>query len=81
MPTTVFCIGMLSIVLLLWAGWISEKQRSIAGLVDTIMDVQIRTATSHLCLEEAIAGDTQVDVEKVTVRYGSGDQTEQFILR
>jgi signal transduction histidine kinase len=67
MPTTIFCIGMLSIVLLLWAGWISEKQRSIAGFVDTIMDVQIRTATSHLSLEEAIAGDTQVDVEKVTV--------------
>jgi signal transduction histidine kinase len=56
---------MLSIVLLLWTGWISEKQRAIAGLVDAVMDVQIRTATSHLRLEEAIAGDTQTDVEKI----------------
>jgi signal transduction histidine kinase len=66
MPTTVFCVGMFSIILVLWAGWVSEKQRSVAGLVDAIMDVQIRTATYHLSLEEAIAGNTQVDVKKVT---------------
>lgn len=75
LPATVLSIGMLSIVLLLWAGWINEKQRSIAGLVDAVMDVQIRTASSHLFLEEAIAGNTRTDVEKAI------DDIDQAIRR
>ncbi|KAF0219146.1 MAG: PAS/PAC sensor signal transduction histidine [Geobacteraceae bacterium] len=65
MPATVFLIGLLSIILLLWVNRISERLRIDSAIVDAIMDVQIHTATAHLWLEQAIGGDTEVDVEKV----------------
>ena len=65
MPTTVFLIGMLSIMLLLWVERISEKLHFDEVLVDAVMDVQIHAATAHLWLEQAIGGDPETKTEKV----------------
>jgi len=56
MPITVFLIGLLSIVLILWVDRISEKLRIDEALIDAIMDVQINTALYHLRLEEVLDG-------------------------
>ena len=65
MPTTVFLIGLLSIILLLWADRINGRLRSDSRIVDAIMDVQIHTATGHLWLEESVNRDTDVTNEQV----------------
>jgi len=65
MSITVCLIGMLSIFLLMWADRISERLRIDADIVDAVMDVQIHAANAHLWLEQAIGGDTDVDVKKV----------------
>jgi signal transduction histidine kinase len=64
LPTTVFLIGILSIVLLLWVERVNERQSNYADIVDTIMDVQVHTAIYHLWLEEAIAGNVPVTVKE-----------------
>ena len=66
MPTTVFLIGLLSIILLMWADRVNGRLRVDSVIVDAIMDVQIHTATGHLWLEEAVARDIDVKKEDVT---------------
>ncbi len=61
MPTAVFLIALSSIVLLLWAGRMSEKQRINTLIIDAVMDVQINASTGHLWLEEAVTGDDTAD--------------------
>lgn len=63
LPTSVFLIGMISIILLLWVERINEKMSNDADIVDAIMDVQIHTATYHLWLEEALSGNVPVTVK------------------
>jgi len=65
MSITVCLIGMLSIILILWADRISERLRFDADIVDAFMDVQIHTAKAHIWMEEIIAGDNGVDAEKI----------------
>jgi len=65
MSTIVFVIGLLSIVLLLWADRINGRLHRDSGIVDAIMDVQIHTATGHLWLEESVSRDTYVKNEQV----------------
>jgi signal transduction histidine kinase len=64
MPATVFLVGILSLVLLFWVSLIREKQRVNSSIIEALMDAQICTATAHLWLEEAVSGDTTVDVKK-----------------
>ncbi|HEY7746615.1 MAG TPA: hypothetical protein VIA07_09775, partial [Desulfuromonadales bacterium] len=64
MPTTVFLFGMLSILLLLSVERTSERLLIDEVLVDAIMDTQIRTATYHLRLEEALSGIPSADEKK-----------------
>jgi len=61
MPTAVFLIALSSIVLLLWAGRMSERQRINTLIIDAVMDVQINASTGHLWLEEAVTGDDTAD--------------------
>lgn len=61
MPATVFIFGILSILLLLWVERVSERLLIDEVLVDAIMDAQIRTATYHLRLEEALSGVVSSD--------------------
>ena len=63
-PIVVFVLGLLSIVLLLWIDRVSEGERINFSLADVLMDIQIKAATSHIWLEEAISGDVIVDFEK-----------------
>src|SRR3990172_3709664 len=65
-PIVVFVLGLLSIVMLLWIDRISEGVRMNFSLADVLMDIQIKTATSHIWLEEAISGDVIVDFEKLS---------------
>jgi signal transduction histidine kinase len=56
MPITVFLIGLLSIVLVLWVDRISEKLRVDEGFAYALMDVQVNIAMYHLRLEEVLEG-------------------------
>jgi signal transduction histidine kinase len=57
MPASVLLIGILSIILLLWADRIREQDRNDCALVNTIEEAEIRVATSHLWLEQALSRD------------------------
>ncbi len=61
MPVTVFMIGMLSIILLLWTERIRERLYDDEALVDTINEVQILTATYHFRLEEFLSREPGTD--------------------
>lgn len=65
LPMVVSILGMLSFALLLWLFQISQKQSMNFELCDAIMDIQVKVATSHLWLEEAITGDEEVDIQEV----------------
>jgi signal transduction histidine kinase len=65
LPTIVFLIGMASIVLLLVANRINERRLIEADIVDAIMDVQVLITTAHLWMEEVLAGDESVEVDKI----------------
>lgn len=65
MPTFVFLLGILSVILLLWANRINAQQRIDFDIVDAIMDAQINTATAHLWLEHVISGDGGVEAKQV----------------
>ncbi len=61
----VFVLGALSVAMLLWTNNIYERQRANLALTSALMDVRIKTATFHLWLEEALTGDTTIDVQKL----------------
>ncbi len=61
MPITVFFLGLLSIMMLLWINRISERERFNFDLCDALMDIQIKTISFHLRFEELIRRDTVVD--------------------
>jgi signal transduction histidine kinase len=65
LPTIVFLIGMASIVLLLVANRINERRLIEADIVDAIMDVQVLVTTAHLWVEESLAGDESVEIDKI----------------
>jgi len=64
MPTAVFLLGVISMVLLFGLRSIAEKQRMAFEEVDDIMDIQLRTANFHLWFEEALANGSSMDVSK-----------------
>lgn len=64
-PATVFVLSLLSVGMLLWFDRINERQRMNFDLCDALMDIQIKATSYHLWLEEAITGDTAVDIRKV----------------
>jgi len=57
MSVSVLLIGVASIILLLWVDQIRERQRNNSALVGVIEELEINVATSHLWLEQALAGD------------------------
>jgi len=76
MPATVFLIGIISLILLLWVGRISKRLHSNEMFIDAIMDVQIHTASAHLRLEEIISGEPEEDVSWVLAEL---DQTIHLV--
>ena len=81
MPMGVLVLGMSSIAMLIWIDRINEKQRRNFDLCDATMDIQIKTAVSHLWLHEAIAGDDTVDVEKVKENLDMAMSLAEAILK
>jgi len=63
MALTVFFIGMLSILLLLWVNQINENLHTEAKIVDAIMDAQIHMAKGHLWLEHALLSKNRTSHE------------------
>jgi signal transduction histidine kinase len=64
MPTAVFILGIISIVLFFWIYSIGSKQRMAFEQIDDVMDIETRTATFHLWFEEAITKGGKENVEK-----------------
>jgi C4-dicarboxylate-specific signal transduction histidine kinase len=64
MPTAVFILGLISVVMIFWIHSIRERQRMAFEHVDDIMDIQVRAATFHLWFEEAITKGAREDMEK-----------------
>jgi PAS domain S-box-containing protein len=64
MAMAVFAMGVLSIAILIWIGRLSQSLNTSFDYCDALMDIRIKTASSHLWLEEAISEDSSVDVEK-----------------
>ena len=64
MPTAVLALGVLSIAMLLWIDRINRAQRVNFDLCDALMDIQIKTASSHLWLEEAIFEKASVEIDR-----------------
>jgi hypothetical protein len=70
-PIYVFAIGVFSIVMLIWVGRLTQRQQRDFDLSDALMDIQIRVATSHFMVEEAISGDEEVDIREVKNKIDS----------
>ena len=66
MPIAVIALGLLSIVLLIWIDRISQRLRMDFEICDAIMDQQISIGLSHIWLEEGIAGDAPMEIEKIS---------------
>lgn len=64
MPMTVCVLGVVSMVLLIWTDHISQRQRMHFGLAATLMDLQMKVATTYLWLEEVIAGEDERKIER-----------------
>jgi signal transduction histidine kinase len=62
---TVLILGVMWMCLLLWTNNTSEKQHANYVLSATIADIQIHTSAFHLWLEEFLAGDPAIDINKV----------------
>jgi PAS domain S-box-containing protein len=60
-PAAVFVLGMLSLAILLWSYNFHENLRMEIKIGNVLDDIQLKTASAHLWLEQAIAGDDTVD--------------------
>jgi signal transduction histidine kinase len=80
-PAIVLLLGLISIALLIWNNGIGKRQRQNFAVADAIMDFRIEITTSHLWLEEAIAGAKGVDIPEVWAGFDRGIQLAETILR
>jgi C4-dicarboxylate-specific signal transduction histidine kinase len=64
MPTAVFLLGVISMVLLFGLRSITERQRMAFEQVDDIMDIEVRTTNFHLWFEETLTKGSIMDVRK-----------------
>ncbi len=83
MPAAVFLLGVLAIALLTWEKDIHKKQRANFALANALMDLQIKTATTHLWLEEAFARGKDFDsnVRLVQSNLTDAEALSKTILR
>lgn len=61
---SVLVIGVVSLGLLFWTRQIDLSQRMNFATARAIMGLQIKVATAHLWIEEAIFGEPKADIEK-----------------
>jgi len=80
MPATVFLIGVISLILLLWVVRISSRLHADEMLVDAVKDIQIHIGLAHLGLEEIIRGESEEDVSKVLAELDQATRLVNVIL-
>jgi signal transduction histidine kinase len=80
MPTAVFVLGIISIVLFFLIYSIGAKQRMAFEQIDDLMDIETRTATFHLWFEEAITQGVREDVEKTFVDLAAAMRFSDALL-
>ncbi len=66
---TVVILGLLSILLFAGISRLDERQHMNLGLANTLLDIRAKLGLFHLWLEQAIAGDTNVDIEGAWVEF------------
>ncbi|MCM2359886.1 MAG: PAS domain-containing protein, partial [Geobacteraceae bacterium] len=80
MPVVVFLLGLLSVTLLVLMNDINERQRTNFAFSDALMDLQIKTATAHLWLEEAVTEDLKSNAGKARANLAEAVRLSQAIL-
>lgn len=58
----IFTLGLLSLAMLLWIHRFNDNLRMEINIYNALQNIEIKTATSHLWLEQSIAGDDTVDL-------------------
>ncbi|MHC1743298.1 MAG: ATP-binding protein [Syntrophobacteraceae bacterium] len=81
MPLILLFLGIFSFALLFWSMKINERQRINFALSDAIMDLQLQVHASHLWFEEAIDGDTAVDIEAVWNGFEEGQRLAEVMIQ
>ncbi len=59
-------LGLLSVVMLIWMHQISKDLNMSFERCDALLDIQVKAASAHFELDEAILGDTSVDAQTVS---------------
>jgi hypothetical protein len=82
MPLSIFFLGILSAILVLWTGLVNdERQRSYFLMNDAILDMQIHVTTAHLWLEEILtAGPSHMDINEVWNHFDEAGTLSDAIL-
>lgn len=80
-PLVVLLLGLLSITLLVLMNDINERQRINFAFADALMDLQIKTATAHLWLEEALTEDLKSNAVLARANLADAKRLSQAILR
>jgi two-component system NtrC family sensor kinase len=80
MPIALFIMGMLSVTLLAWSAMSHTTQRQDFALMDAIMDMQNHAATAHLWFEEAIGGDSTVNLDNVWTGFDHAVRLSSLML-
>jgi len=63
MPLAVFAMGVLSITILIWFGRLSQSLNESFDFYDILLNIHVRTASSHLWLEEAISEGSSANMQ------------------
>ncbi|MBI5663672.1 MAG: hypothetical protein HZC49_01085 [Nitrospirae bacterium] len=90
MPVSVFVLGMLSLAILVWMSRINERQYLNYALANSLMDIQIHAATTHLWFEEglyenkqaymAMARSNLADAARLSKAILNGGESEHGII-
>lgn len=65
LPSIIFSVGIVSIILLLLVNHLSERDHLDSLLIDAIMDIEINASSVHFRIEEAADRNAEVDVNEV----------------
>ena len=64
LPLVILALGLLTAAMFIWTIRINEWQLINFQTANALMDIQMLTTSSHLCLEESLSGDAKVDIER-----------------
>lgn len=79
LPGAVAALGMLSLAMLIGADQLSQRQRTHFAFANTLMTLRIKVATSHLWLEEALAGEGEPQMERAMADLHEATRLSQVL--